>query len=101
MTADTGKLQALRDVGFYNLVERDGRSLHVQTEVLWRESRQESRRESRRESIKVKSTVIEGGKILRAVAQPLPESIDDAERGKAFIRAQHDAVLFEVDNGKL
>jgi hypothetical protein len=89
MTTDTDKLQDLKDVGFYNLVEREGRSLHVQTEVLWRES------------IKVKSTVIEGGKILRAVAQPLPESIDNAERGRAFIRAQHDAVLFEVDNGKL
>lgn len=86
--ASTVALEPLRDVGFYNHVSVDQRTLHVQTEVLWRDE------------IRVKSTVLDGGRILYATSQLLPLDIEDVEQGKAFIQAQHSVVLTQAEKRK-
>jgi hypothetical protein len=86
--ASTVALEPLREVGFYNHISVDQRTLHVQTEVLWRDE------------IRIKSTVLEGGRILYATSQLLPLDIEDVEQGRAFIQAQHTVVLTQAEKRK-
>jgi hypothetical protein len=80
------ELAALRDEGFYNHVPVAERTLHVQTEVLTRDF------------VRIKSTVLEGGRILYGTSQVLPLDVEDVARAKAIVRAQHDAVMAQVVN---
>jgi DNA-binding response OmpR family regulator len=83
------ELAKLKDAGHYNLVGTGQEARHVQTEVLWLET------------IRIKTTVIEQGRILHVTAQSLPMYVDDVAQGEAYVREQHDGVLAAVDSGGL
>jgi hypothetical protein len=78
----------IKTIGFYNCVEVKGRSFHVQTEIISRELMQ------------VKSTVLEGGTVLDTSVQPYPTHLDDRIQGEAFIQAQHEKMVEQVNQGK-
>jgi hypothetical protein len=80
------ELAALRDEGFYNHVPVGERTLHVQTEVL------------ARDLYRIKSTVLEGGRILYGTSQVLPLDVEEIAQGKALVQAQHNAVMAQVAN---
>lgn len=80
--------ERVRDIGFYDCVKRDGRTLHVQTEVIWRDR------------IVVQSTVIEGGEVLHTTATPHLALPDDFQQAEQLVRQQHQEVVAEVNQGK-
>lgn len=78
----------IKNIGFYNCVELKGRSFHVQTEIISRDLMQ------------IKSTVLEGGTVLDTSVQPYPSHLDDRIQGEAFIQAQHEKMVEQVNQGK-
>jgi DNA-binding response OmpR family regulator len=80
--------ERIRDIGFYDCVKRDGRTLHVQTEVIWRDR------------IVVQSTVIEAGEVRHTAAIPHLSLPDDLQQAEQVVRQQHLEVVDEVNQGK-
>ncbi len=81
--------EAIRGIGFYDSVQREGRSLHVQTEVI-----------GRREAV-VRSTVLEGGTVHYAERKPYPVEIVDVEQARKHVEEQHKRVVARASRGEL
>lgn len=81
------ELEQLRDLGYYDLVEADGREFHVQTEVFRAGSG----------DLVVRTTVLDGGTVSLSKSEPYPlEACVDVAHGRALVERQHRGVVAQL-----
>lgn len=79
----------VRELGFNDRVQVEGRSFDVQTEVV------------ERSALEIRSTVLEQGRVLYTTSGALGAEHADVARAEEVVREQHDAVLGMVRRGEV
>ena len=79
-------VKVLRDIGYYDCLELNGKSFHVQTEVMGKDE------------VKIKTSVISDGAILDGLVSICPSSVTNLEQGEAVAKTQHKDFLNRVQN---
>ena len=82
------RFKSVRDIGFYNCLELEGRSYHVQTEII------------PGTTPKIQTNVVQGGAVLKSELQSLGENPDVVESTKRA-NAQHEQAVEAVRRGEL
>lgn len=75
----------IRQVGFNESVNLQGRPFHVQTEVLVREQ------------IMIRTTVLEAGAVMFAESHPCPNEALELDAFSALVEAQHKHYVQELN----
>ncbi|MBN2496121.1 MAG: hypothetical protein JXR96_16120 [Deltaproteobacteria bacterium] len=78
----------VRNLGCYDYVKRGERAFHIQTEITGGER------------MEIRTTVMEGGRILDAKIRPYQDREDDIKKTKDIIAAQHSLAVTDVRRGK-
>ncbi len=79
----------IQDIGYYNVVERDGQAIHVQTEVV------------ADDDIRVHTMVIKGGQVIDSKERTHCATEDDIVTDSSLAaRSQHEAALAKVRRGE-
>jgi hypothetical protein len=87
MTVSGLPLAEARKIGFNDPVEVEGRSLHVQTEVLTRER------------VVFRTVVLEGGVVRFLENRPCPPEVTDLGALVACVKSQHEELLDKIRRG--
>lgn len=73
-------------IGFYDCLQLEGQTLHVQTEVAGRSDP------------RIRTTVHRGGEILSSTSQPWPPGLFDRGAAEALIREHHQQIVTRLRN---